>query len=136
MYIGNHKVENTELFDGVVFPPGRLKDWLRQIATGQQIDIRVPITPDMYTLQGRVAKLDEFGVESCLLFVGLMISTFGWLYVFGEKGKELGRTGSCRCTPITSSSSTSGPSITRTGSIPRRSWLCGISTGRSRKPNG
>jgi predicted TIM-barrel fold metal-dependent hydrolase len=88
MYIGEHRVDNTELFDGVVFPPGRLKDWLRQIATGQQIDIRVPITPDMYTLQGRVAKLDEFGVESCLLFVGLMISTFGWLHVFGHKARS------------------------------------------------
>jgi predicted TIM-barrel fold metal-dependent hydrolase len=85
LFLGNHKVENTEIADGVVFPPGKLKEWLRAIATGEEIDVRIPISPDMYTLKGRVEKLDEFGVEACLCFVGLMISTFGWLHVFGEK---------------------------------------------------
>ena len=88
LWLGSHKVDNTEIADGVVFPPGKLKEWLKAVASGSEIDVRVPITPDMYTLKGRVAKLDEFGVEACLLFVGLMISTFGWLHVFGEKARS------------------------------------------------
>lgn len=89
MYLGDHKVENTEIFDGVVFPPGKLKDWLKSISSGGEIDVRIPIQDNMWQRDARVAKLDEFGVEACLLFVGLMISTFGWLHVFGlKKGWE------------------------------------------------
>jgi predicted TIM-barrel fold metal-dependent hydrolase len=88
LFLGNHKVDNVEIADGVVFPPGKLKEWLKAVAAGREIDARIPITPDMYTLAGRVAKLDEFGVEACLLFVGLMISTFGWLHVFGTQKKS------------------------------------------------
>src|SRR4051812_38741560 len=40
LYLGNHKVDNAEIADGVVFPPGKLKEWLRAISTGQQIDVR------------------------------------------------------------------------------------------------
>jgi predicted TIM-barrel fold metal-dependent hydrolase len=85
LFLGKHKVENTEFADGVVFPPGKLKEWLAAVAQGKEMDVRIPIQPDMYTLKGRVQKLDEFGVESCLLFPGVMVSTFGWLYVFGQQ---------------------------------------------------
>ncbi len=89
LYLGSHKVDNTEIADGVVFPPGKLKEWLRAIATGEEIDVRIPIEPNMYQRDARIAKLDEFGVEACLCFVGLIISTFGWLHVRGaEKGYE------------------------------------------------
>ena len=95
LFLGDHKVENTEFADGVVFPPGKLKEWLAAVAKGKEMDVRIPIQPDMYTLKGRVQKLDEFGVESCLLFPGVMVSTFGWLYVFGlQKG---GWEGTVRC---------------------------------------
>jgi predicted TIM-barrel fold metal-dependent hydrolase len=85
LFIADHKVDNTEFADGVVFPPGRLKEWLAAIATGKEIDVRIPITPDMHTLKGRMAKLDEFGVDGALLFPGVVISTLGWLKVFGER---------------------------------------------------
>jgi predicted TIM-barrel fold metal-dependent hydrolase len=89
LFLGQHKVDNTEIADGVVFPPGKLKEWLKAIATGEQIDVRIPIEDNMYKRDARIAKLDEFGVEACLCFVGLIISTFGWLHVFGkEKGYE------------------------------------------------
>ncbi len=85
LYLGNHKVDNTEISDGVVFPPGKLKEWLKAISTGHEIDVRIPIQDNMYKRDARVAKLDEMGVEACLLFVGLIISTLGWLHVFGQK---------------------------------------------------
>ena len=85
LYLGNHKVDNVEIADGVVFPPGKLKEWLRAIATGEEIDVRIPIEDNMYKRDARVEKLDEMGVEACLLFVGLIISTLGWLHVFGQK---------------------------------------------------
>lgn len=89
LYLGNHKVDNTEISDGVVFPPGKLKEWLKAISTGHQIDVRIPIQDNMYRRDARVEKLDEMGVEACLLFVGLIISTLGWLHVFGaRKGYE------------------------------------------------
>ena len=85
LWLGDQKVDNAEIADGEVFPPGKLKEWLAALNAGKQMSVRIPISPDMYTLKGRVEKLDEFGVEACLLFVGLMISTFGWLFVTGEK---------------------------------------------------
>jgi predicted TIM-barrel fold metal-dependent hydrolase len=85
MFLGDHKVDNTEIADGVVFPPGKLKEWLKAVATGREMDVRVPITPDMHTRKGRLAKLDEFGVDGALLFPGVVISTWGWLKVFGER---------------------------------------------------
>lgn len=89
IYLGNHKIDNAEIADGVVFPPGKLKEWLKAIRTGEEIDVRIPIEDNMCQRDARVAKLDETGVEACLLFVGLIISTFGWLNVFGrEKGYE------------------------------------------------
>jgi predicted TIM-barrel fold metal-dependent hydrolase len=89
LFLGQHKVDNTEISDGVVFPPGKLKEWLKAIATGEEMDVRIPIEANMYQRDARLAKLDEFGVEACLCFVGLIISTFGWLHVFGkEKGYE------------------------------------------------
>jgi predicted TIM-barrel fold metal-dependent hydrolase len=88
LWLGSHKVENTEVADGVVFPPGKLKEWLAAISTGKEIDVRIPISPDMNTLKGRVEKLKEFGVESALIFPGLMNSIPGWLKVFGEQDKD------------------------------------------------
>jgi len=85
LFLGNHKVDNTEIADGVVFPPGKLKEWLKAVASGEELDVRIPIEDNMYKPGARVAKLDEQGVEACLLFVGLIISTFGWLHVFGAK---------------------------------------------------
>jgi predicted TIM-barrel fold metal-dependent hydrolase len=90
VFLGDTEMHNFEISDNdLVFPPGKLKEWLAAISTGKEIDVRVPISKDMYTLQGRVEKLDEFGVESCLLFVGLFVAAFGWLHVAAqEKGPE------------------------------------------------
>ena len=127
LFLGSHKVENTEIADGVVFPPGKLKEWLRAIATGEEIDVRIPISPDMYTLKGRVEKLDEFGVEAACALSALMISTFGWLHVFGEKKGWEGP--ARRSTPTTSTCSTNGPSIIRTGSTDADAVLMGSRLG-------
>lgn len=85
LFLGDHKVENTEIADGVVFPPGKLHEWLSAISTGKELDVCSPITPDMYTLKGRIEKLDEFGVEGATIFPGIMNSIPGWLKVFGER---------------------------------------------------
>jgi len=134
LFLGNHKVDNVEIADGVVFPPGKLKEWLKAIATGEQIDVRIPIQDNMYRRDARVEKLDEMGVEACLLFVGLIIATLAGCTCSARK-RAMQAPMRC-CMPTTSTCWRSSPSITRTGSIRHRSSRCGISTGRSRKPGG
>ena len=55
--------------DGKVPAPGRLHDWLRAQKEGKdQIDFFVAPTADMVGPEARLRKMDEFGVEGCLLF--------------------------------------------------------------------
>jgi predicted TIM-barrel fold metal-dependent hydrolase len=90
-FLGDDEMLTFEVFDnGLVFPPGKLKDWLSAIATGKELDVRVPITPDMYDVRRRIAKLDEFGVESCVLFPGQFVAALGWIE---KKAQRLGYDG-------------------------------------------
>ena len=73
-------------------PPGRLKEWLASIATGKEIEDRIQPTPDMYQRKERIAKLDEFGVDGSVLFIGHMVTTFGMLDLMAA---ELGPEGAC-----------------------------------------
>jgi predicted TIM-barrel fold metal-dependent hydrolase len=80
LYVGERRVENVD-FDpnGLVPPPGKLKEWLRAVKEGKSnIDGWIKPTPDMYERDARLKKLDEFGVEACLLFVGEFNATFGY----------------------------------------------------------
>jgi predicted TIM-barrel fold metal-dependent hydrolase len=71
MYVGPRKLENYDFRDGLVPPPGSLKAWLRAMKEGREVDDGwIAATPDMIDRDARIAKLDEFGVEACLLFVG------------------------------------------------------------------
>jgi len=95
MYIGSRIVPTTPgetREDGLIPPPGRLKEWLAAIATGKEIDDRVPVALDMYQRKERIQKLDEFGVEGSVLFIGVMVTTFGMLDIMA---KELGPEGAC-----------------------------------------
>lgn len=79
-YVEGRRVENYD-FDpnGLVPPPGKLKEWLRAMNNGEEITSGwVQKTPDMYNRDARLKKLDEFGVEGCLLFVGEFNATFGY----------------------------------------------------------
>jgi predicted TIM-barrel fold metal-dependent hydrolase len=80
LYLGDRRVENTECNpDGLVPPPGRLKEWLRAMKEGGDINSGwVEPTPDMFERDVRIAKLDEFGVDETLLFLGEFVSTFGY----------------------------------------------------------
>lgn len=80
LYIGERKVENAEAnADGLVPPPGRLKEWLRAMKEGNDILTGwIKPTPDMYQAQPRLQTLDRFGVEACLLFPGEFIATIGY----------------------------------------------------------
>ncbi|TAL02225.1 MAG: amidohydrolase [Rhodospirillaceae bacterium] len=80
LYVGDRKVENTECDpDGKVPPPGKLKEWLRAMKEGQgQVAGWVKPTPDMYDRDARMKKLDEFGVDYTMLFIGEFVATFGW----------------------------------------------------------
>jgi predicted TIM-barrel fold metal-dependent hydrolase len=72
IFVGDRRVENYD-FDptGLVPPPGRLKEWLKAMKNGEPLTTGwIMRTPDMYNRDARLAKLDEFGVEGCLLFVG------------------------------------------------------------------
>jgi predicted TIM-barrel fold metal-dependent hydrolase len=83
LHVGDRKVEVLAGYyteDGRVPPPGRLKEWLKAMKMGKaEVDLRVPMTPDMYNRDARIAKMDEFGVEACLLFCGGLISTISYL---------------------------------------------------------
>jgi predicted TIM-barrel fold metal-dependent hydrolase len=87
--IGSRPIENMESADGKMAPPGKLKEWLRAIATGDEIIERILPEPDMYACPERLAKLDEFGVDGCVLYIGDFVGAFGLLGVLAEeKGPE------------------------------------------------
>lgn len=83
LYVGERKVEITGAYyteNGHVPAPGKLHDWLRAMKEGKgEIELRVPMTPDMYNRDARIAKMDEFGVEGCILYVGNMVGTISYL---------------------------------------------------------
>ena len=83
LYVGNQKVEVSAGYtaaDGRVPPPGKLHEWLRAQKEGKEnVDMRVPMTPDMYARDPRLAKMDEFGVEGCFLYCGHMVATISYL---------------------------------------------------------
>jgi predicted TIM-barrel fold metal-dependent hydrolase len=79
-FIGDRRVQNFE-FDpsGLVPPPGKLKEWLLAVKNGAPtVTGWIPPTPDMCDRDARIRKLDEFGVEASLLFMGEFTSTFGY----------------------------------------------------------
>lgn len=92
IYIGDRVVPTTPgemQEDGLMPPPGKLKEWLAAIATGKEIDDRIMPTPDMYQRKERIAKLDEFGVDGSVLFIGHFVTCFGLLDILAEeKGAE------------------------------------------------
>jgi len=90
IYIGDRRVENAEASEsGKIAPPGKLKEWLKAISTGEMVGEGVTPTPDMSERDARIAKLDEFGVESCIMFIGEFVATLGLLGVLAdEKGPE------------------------------------------------
>jgi len=80
LYIGNRKVHNAEAnAQGLVPPPGKLKEWLKAMKEGKSnVEGWMPPTPDMENVQAREKKLDEFGVEGCMMFPGEFIATIGY----------------------------------------------------------
>lgn len=95
IYIGDRVVPTTPgemQEDGLMPPPGKLKEWLAAIATGKEIDDRIMPTPDMYQRKERIAKLDEFGVDGSVLFIGHFVTCFGLLDILAE---EKGPEGAC-----------------------------------------
>jgi len=83
LYVGDRKIEITSNYyteDGRVAPPGKLHEWLRAMKEGKgEVEMRVHKTPDMYDRDARLAKMDEFGVEGCILYVGNMVGTLSYL---------------------------------------------------------
>jgi predicted TIM-barrel fold metal-dependent hydrolase len=83
LHVGNRKVDISGGYfteDGRVPPPGRLHEWLRAMKEGKDnVDMRVPMSPDMLDRDARLRKLDEFGVDGCLMFIGHMVATFSYL---------------------------------------------------------
>jgi predicted TIM-barrel fold metal-dependent hydrolase len=83
LHIGDRKVEVSAGYfteEGHVPPPGKLKEWLAAMKMGKaEVDLRVPLTPDMYAAEARLKKMDEFNVEGCLLYCGNMVSTISYL---------------------------------------------------------
>lgn len=80
LYIGERMVENSEKNrEGLVPPPGRLKEWLRAVKRGESsVSGWIQPTRDMYDRDARVKKLDEFGVDGALLFVGTFVAAVGY----------------------------------------------------------
>ena len=95
IYIGDRVVPTTPgemREDGLMPPPGRLKEWLAAIATGKEIDDRIYPTADMYKRKERIEKLNEFGVDGSVLFIGHFVTCFGLLDILAE---EKGPEGAC-----------------------------------------
>jgi predicted TIM-barrel fold metal-dependent hydrolase len=79
-YVGDRLVANFEIDpSGLVPPPGKLKEWLRAVKAGESnVSGWINPTPDMYDRDARLKKLDEFGVEACLLFIGEINAALGY----------------------------------------------------------
>ena len=90
LYVGDTRVQNADIReDEKIPPPGKLKEWLMALNTGQSVDASAVPTPDMHERNARIAKLDEFGVDGAIMFVGEFVATFGVLGVLAEeKGPE------------------------------------------------
>ena len=80
LYIGERRVHNAEAnAEGLVPPPGKLKEWLRAMKEGKSnVTGWSKPTPDMLSREERVRKLDEFGVEGAVLYPGEFIATIGY----------------------------------------------------------
>jgi predicted TIM-barrel fold metal-dependent hydrolase len=83
LYVGKRKIEISAGYfssDGKVPPPGKLHEWLRAMKAGNEnVEMRVPMTPDMIHPEPRLKKMDEFGVDGCILYCGNMIATISYL---------------------------------------------------------
>ena len=82
LYVGNRKKEVCAEYysdDGKVPPPGKLHEWLRAIEEGKEnVDMRVPMSPDMAHPEPRLKTMDDFGVDACFLYCGDMIATISY----------------------------------------------------------
>jgi len=80
LHVGDRMVENAESnAQGLVPPPGRLKEWLKAMKEGKSnVEGWSLPTADMMERQARIRKLDEFGVDGSILFVGEFVSTLGY----------------------------------------------------------
>jgi predicted TIM-barrel fold metal-dependent hydrolase len=80
LYIGNRRVHNAEANEqGLVPPPGKLKEWLRAMKEGKSnVEGWVKPTPEIYNRDARLRKLDEFGVEGAIVYPGEFIATVGY----------------------------------------------------------
>lgn len=79
VYIGERKVHIEANREGLVPPPGKLKEWLRAMKEGgDMLTGWIKPTPDMWDAEERVKTLDRFGVESSLLFPGTFIAAIGY----------------------------------------------------------
>ena len=80
-FVGDRRVENAEADpSGLVPPPGKLKEWLKAMKEGKSnVEGRVKPTEDYWDPAARLKKLDEFGVDGSILFVGHFVATFGYL---------------------------------------------------------
>jgi predicted TIM-barrel fold metal-dependent hydrolase len=90
LWIGNRKVENAEAnAEGLVPPPGKLKEWLRAMKEGKSnVEGWIKPTPDIYDRDARLKKLDEFGVDGAIIYPGEFIATVGY-YNQDESGNAV-----------------------------------------------
>lgn len=81
LFVGNQKVEISVGYldpNGRVPQPGKLHEWLRAMKEGRDIDMFVDPTPDMLGRDARLEKMDEFGVEKSIVFIGEMVSAISY----------------------------------------------------------
>lgn len=80
-FVGHKPATNLEANpEGHVPPPGQLKEWLRAVKEGKsnvEGGWALP-TISMLDADARITKLDEFGVESSLMFPGMFIGLIGF----------------------------------------------------------
>ena len=77
LYIGDKEVSTSDGYlkygakgETLIPKPGSLKEFLKALKTGDASYKYVPITEDMLSKDARIAKMDEFRVQGCMLFPG------------------------------------------------------------------
>ena len=82
LYVGPRKVEISADYmteDFRIPPPGKLHEWLRAQKEGKsEVDMRVPISPEMTDPAERVKFLDRWDVRSSIMYCGNFVSSISY----------------------------------------------------------
>lgn len=80
-WIGNRQIMIGEGHsgDGKIPKPGTLHEYLKALKNGEELDLRIDPPSACFDRDERIKLLDDFNVESTIMFIGTHVTTIGYL---------------------------------------------------------